>query len=64
MFLISSNCLNNKFKFIPLSMATFEESCITGPSAIGSENGIPISIRSTPHSSRVLMISVVSFRLG
>jgi len=33
---------------IPFDSATPEESCISGPSAIGSENGIPISIMSAP----------------
>ena len=37
---------------------------ITGPSAIGSENGIPSSRASAPPSIKLLMISTLSALLG
>jgi hypothetical protein len=35
-------------KFIPAFNALNDDAWITGPSAIGSENGIPNSIKSAP----------------
>ena len=37
---------------------------IVSPSAIGSENGMPTSIRSVPRAASVRMISAVSPRFG
>ena len=37
---------------------------IIGPSAVGSENGIPSSIRSAPFSTAALIVSSVVFKSG
>ena len=55
-FTICKHC----FKFIPFAKARSDALCITGPSAIGSENGIPNSIKSAPASTRACMIFTVS----
>jgi hypothetical protein len=49
---------------VPFFKATVEACCMVGPSAIGSEKGIPISTISAPDSTIVLTISSVYFNVG
>ena len=56
--------LKNFSIFAPLFNETVLAFCITGPSAIGSENGNPNSIMSVPPLTRPLTIDSVVFSSG
>ena len=51
-------------KFIPASIARRLEAWIAGPSAIGSENGMPSSMKSAPFSTSLSKISADVSRSG
>ena len=48
----------------PFANAIALVSCITGPSAIGSEKGIPTSMKSTPFDCNTKICSVVLSNVG
>ena len=49
---------------VPALSALIFASCITGPSAVGSENGMPSSIRSAPALAAALTSFFVVSRFG
>ena len=63
-FLIFFTILKNFSIFAPLFNETVLAFCMTGPSAIGSENGNPNSRMSVPPLTRPLTIDSVAFSLG
>ncbi len=63
-FLIVLTASNTVSVFIPASRAILDVLCITGPSARGSEKGIPISIISAPQLSRTSKSLSVPSRSG
>ena len=58
------NCSINKWSVIPFLRATLLLCWIAVPSAVGSENGIPISTMSAPASCSDRTIGTISFKPG
>ena len=61
---MSSSWEKSFSRVIPFRRAFVAASWITGPSAIGSLKGMPISIMSTPSRARVRMTSAVPSGVG
>ena len=61
---LEKNYIKNFLIFAPLFNEIVLAFCITGPSAIGSENGNPNSMMSVPPLTRPLTIDNVVFSLG
>ena len=61
---MSRSCANSVSSVIPFLSALVAASWITGPSAIGSLKGMPISIMSTPSRARVRITPAVPSSVG